>query len=133
MAMTTCKECEMCGETQQHTTLTDYDYKGVVYVLCPDCIPEKECCSPQEWYKKKQKMNNTTHKVIVATSIPSECVFAIPIDWKIEDIYVRYESLYYKDVLQEDVPFQEFESNADDTTIKEDDLDEYEDYFVDCE
>tara|TARA_R110000822_G_scaffold78584_2_gene188283 strand:+ start:1105 stop:1335 length:231 start_codon:yes stop_codon:yes gene_type:complete len=76
-------------------------------------------------------MNNTTHKVITATYTARELVFAIPIDWKIEDIYVRYDNLYYKDVRQ-DIPVQEFEGDCKRPKIEEEDLDEYEDYF-DCE
>ena len=47
------------------------------------------------------KMNTKTHKVFVAT-FTKRTAYAVPIDWDIDDAYVYYDDLFYKDEKQED-------------------------------
>jgi hypothetical protein len=75
-------------------------------------------------------MNSKTHKIISAT-YTSECLYAVPIDWDVEDIIIKYGNLFYKQE-QKDVSKEEYEPDWKyPNQIEDTDLD-LEDYF-ECE
>ena len=41
------------------------------------------------------KMNSNTHKVIVARYNAPETIYAVPIDWDLEKVCIRYGVFYY--------------------------------------
>ena len=41
-------------------------------------------------------INEKTHKIIMATYHPTQHFFAVPIDWNMSDVYVKYGTVYYK-------------------------------------
>ena len=76
-------------------------------------------------------MNSNTHKVITATYCPREVVYAVPIDWDVEDIHIKYGEFYYKGELKDVLEFEiepEYKYPED---IKDNDY-ELEQFF-DCE
>jgi len=76
------------------------------------------------------KMNSKTHKIISAT-YTSEYLYAVPIDWEIEDIIIKYGNLYYKQE-EQNVKKEEYEPDWKyPNQIEDTDLD-LEDYF-ECE
>ena len=79
------------------------------------------------------KMNSKTHKVISAY-YTKETVYAVPIEWDIEDIIIQNETIYYKGEEQDDIQNTseelEYDSKYPDR-IEEGKLD-LEDFF-DCE
>lgn len=49
----------------------------------------------------KKQVSIETHKAIVATySSISETIFAVPIEWKLEDVVIKYDCIYYKGIEQ---------------------------------
>jgi DNA-directed RNA polymerase subunit RPC12/RpoP len=77
-----------------------------------------------------QKMNSKTHKIITAT-YPKEFLYAVPIEWDIEEISIKYGTISYKGE-EQDVPEEEYEGDYKyPDKIEESELD-LEDYF-DCE
>jgi hypothetical protein len=75
------------------------------------------------------KMNGETHKVIRAVYTTYQ-LFAVPKDWEMDDISVKYSTLYYKDEVVGGVLPELDMKYADDLT--EEDFEDYECYF-DCE
>jgi len=78
------------------------------------------------------KMNSKTHKVIVATYCVPETIYAVPIDWNVDEITIKYGTVYYKG---EEVELESVEMTGDSkypSTIEDTDDYELEDYF-DCE
>lgn len=76
------------------------------------------------------RMNAETHKVIRAVYTHYQ-FFAVPKEWEMDEIGVKYNTLYYKDEEVEGV------LDADDgmkypDDITEEDFDEYNDFF-DCD
>ena len=77
------------------------------------------------------KMNSNTHKMIIAT-YTNEYLYAVPIDWKVNDIKIKDGTLYYKQK-EQDVPKEGYEPNYTYPNQIEDYEDgNLEDYF-DCE
>jgi len=76
------------------------------------------------------KMNSKTHKVISAT-YTYEYLYAVPIDWDVKDITMRYGELFYKQE-KKDVPKEEYEPDMKYPNQIEDADVDIEDYF-DCE
>ena len=75
-------------------------------------------------------MNSKTNKIISAT-YTSEYLYAVPIDWEIEDIIIKYGNLYYKQE-EQNVKKEEYEPDWKyPNQIEDTDLD-LEDYF-ECE
>ena len=75
-------------------------------------------------------MNSKTHKIITAT-YPKEFLYAVPIEWDIEEISIKYGTISYKGE-EQDVPEEEYEGDYKyPDKIEESELD-LEDYF-DCE
>jgi hypothetical protein len=76
-------------------------------------------------------MNSNTHKVITATYYPREVLYAVPIDWDVNDVKIRYREVYYKGELQ--YP-PEFEVEYDDKIPNKITEEDYElEQFFDCE
>jgi hypothetical protein len=76
-------------------------------------------------------MNSKTHKIISAT-YTTYTLYAVPIDWDVEDIYIKYGSLFYKQEEQYDVPNDTPEPDGKyPSRIEEGEFD-LEDYF-DCD
>jgi len=77
-----------------------------------------------------QKMNSNTHKIISAY-YRKEALYAVPIEWDIEEISIKYGTIYYKGE-EQDVPEEEYVGDYKyPDKIEESELD-LEDYF-DCE
>ena len=76
------------------------------------------------------KMNRNTHKVISAT-YTNQYLYAVPIDWDVKDIKIKYGDLYYKQK-EQDVPKEEYEPDYKYPNQIEDEDVDIEDYF-DCE
>jgi hypothetical protein len=76
-------------------------------------------------------MNSETHKVITATFFTPEYHYAVPIEWELKDIDVKWGRLYYKGE-QKEVPMQESEVDLKyPTEINENEYDLEQ--FFDCE
>jgi hypothetical protein len=78
------------------------------------------------------KMNSNTHKVVIAKYYPPKTIYAVPVDWDVEDITIRYGFVYYKG---EEVQLESVELEGDTKypkTIEESDDFDLEQYF-DCE
>jgi hypothetical protein len=79
------------------------------------------------------KMNTKTHKVFVATFV-KKIAYAVPIDWDIDDVSIRYNDIYYKDEEQKDMPMydicDDYEEGEPYKFEEEEDV--LEEYF-DCE
>lgn len=75
-------------------------------------------------------MNSETHKVIVATYC-TEVVYAIPKDWKLDDLFVRWGKLYHKGEIV-NVPMAEVELDSKFPQDLEESSYDLEGYF-DCE
>jgi len=75
-------------------------------------------------------MNSETHKVIIAT-YSQEVLYAVPIDWDIKDIIIKYGELFYKEE-KKDVPEKQLEVDYKYPNQFEDWEVDIEDYF-DCE
>jgi hypothetical protein len=79
------------------------------------------------------KMNSNTHKVVVATYYDApDTIYAVPIDWNVDDIVIRYGTVYYKG---EKVELESVEMKGDfkhPSTIEETDEYDLEEYF-ECE
>jgi hypothetical protein len=74
-------------------------------------------------------MNSNTHKVIIATYYAPETMYAVPIDWDVKDITIRYGTVYYKG---EEVELESVEIEGDSKyprTIEKTDEYDLEDYF----
>ena len=79
------------------------------------------------------KMNNETHKVVVATYYAHETIYAVPIDWNVKDITIRYGRVYYKG---EQVELKSVEMEGDTkypSTIEVSEWFDYDDHFEDEE
>jgi hypothetical protein len=76
------------------------------------------------------KMNSNTHKVVVAYYAP-KTMYAVPIDWDVKDITIRYGTVYYKGT-EVELESVEIEDSKYPRTIQETDDYELETYF-DCE
>ena len=77
-------------------------------------------------------MNSNTHKMIIAT-YTHEYLYAVPIDWKVNDIKIKDRTLYYKQKEQDVPKEEEYEPNYTYPNQIEDYEDgNLEDYF-DCE
>ena len=78
-----------------------------------------------------QKMNSKTHKIIIAT-YTNEYLYAVPIDWEVNDIKIKDGTLYYKQK-EQDVPKEEYEPNYTYPNQIEDYEDGNLEYYFDCE
>ena len=79
------------------------------------------------------KMNSKTHKVVVATYSALYYLYAVPIDWDVKDITIRYGDVSYKGKEVEGIKNVEMEPYYKfPITIEETDDYELEEYF-DCE
>jgi hypothetical protein len=76
------------------------------------------------------KMNNETHKVIFAKYTAYQ-YFAVPMDWKVEDCSVKYDTIRHKDgeevtgVIQDDIVY----TYPDDVIESHLELSHYDMYF----
>mgnify|MGYP003669297851 FL=1 len=78
-------------------------------------------------------IKSSTHKIIKATYIFDQ-LYAVPNSWSIDDIYIRYGTIYYKGVDVEKY-IKEYECEGDrkyPEKIQDDEYFELDDYF-DCE
>ena len=98
----------------------------------PPCISQIEIKKNKEkGSTMATKMNSNTHKMIIAT-YTNEYLYAVPIDWKVNDIKIKDGTLYYKQK-EQDVPKEGYEPNYTYPNQIEDYEDgNLEDYF-DCE
>ena len=80
--------------------------------------------------QQEPKMNSKTHKVISAT-YTNEWLYAVPIDWAVEDIIIKYGELFYKQE-KKHVPHKEYEPDYKYPDQIEDADVDIENYF-DCE
>ena len=74
-------------------------------------------------------MNSKTHKIITSTT---DTLYAVPIDWEVKDIKIKYGNLFYKQEEQYDVPNEEREPDDKYHNQIEDFGGNLEDYFS-CE
>lgn len=75
------------------------------------------------------QMNGETHKVIRAVYSTYE-YFAVPKDWNMDDITVRYDKLYYKGNVINGITSTMDREYPDEIT--EEDFDDFDTYF-DCD
>lgn len=77
------------------------------------------------------KMNNETHKVIIAKYIAYQ-YWAVPNDWNVEDCTVKYDTLYHKGEEVEGIRDDDIGYKYPDGDLDEAELDDYS-MFFDCE
>ena len=75
-------------------------------------------------------MNDQSHKLITAEYI-TEVNYAVPRDWEVKDIDIKYGELYYKGEHQV-VPMREDEDDMKYPNIIEDNDDDEVSQFFDC-
>ena len=79
------------------------------------------------------KMNSKTHKIISATYYPAQRHFVVPIDWDIDDISIKYDTVFHKQEFQ-DVPVYQMETDTKYPENVEDvDWEDFSGYFSCCE
>ena len=77
-------------------------------------------------------IKSSTHKIIKATYIFDQ-LYAVPNSWSIDDIYIRYGTIYYKDVdVEKYIKVEEREGDREYPEKIQDDGNELDEYF-DCE
>lgn len=77
------------------------------------------------------KMNNNTHKVIVAQYTTYQ-YWAVPIDWELDECSVKYDNLFYKDHCLDGVRDENVDYKYPDGDLREEELEDYS-MFFDCE
>ena len=81
-------------------------------------------------------MNSKTHKIVTAIYYPPLQHFVVPIDWDIKDINVKWDNIYYKGFIKEEIPSYTEDNYEDEIipeTIDEGDWKELVNYFSCCE
>lgn len=78
-------------------------------------------------------MNSDTHKVIVARYEGPIFIYAVPMDWNVADICIRYGGFYYKGKQVNPPPEVEFEGDHNEPPIIEESDDFDLETWFDCE